>query len=94
MGILLLYEIRKAGQGIPPHGLDVDAQGGEAFGIQAEIVARAAAFLFDQLRGAEDLQVLRDGGAADGEAIGKVADGGGSFAQEVENGLTRWIGEG
>jgi len=72
----------------------VDAQGGEAFGIQAEIVTRAAAFLFDQLRGAEDLQVLRDGRAADGEAIGKVADGGGSFAQEVETSLARGVGEG
>lgn len=57
-------------------------------------MARAAALLFDQLRGAEDLQVLGDGGTADGEAIGEVADGGGSFAQEVENGLARGVGEG
>jgi len=43
---LLICEIGKCGQSVPPHRIDVGAQLGQALGIEAKIMTSAAPFFF------------------------------------------------
>jgi len=54
---------------------------------------RALPVFLHQARGLQDLQVLRDGGPADGQAVSQFADGQRAPPQQVQDGLARGIGE-
>jgi len=71
----------------------VAAQLGEAFGIEAEVVASAMPFLVDQSGGFQDLQMLRYGGTAHGKPSGEFADGGRALSKQLENSLASWVRE-
>ena len=55
--------------------------------------ARAARFVGDQAGVFQDLQVLRDGGAADRQLGGERADGAGLGGDALEHGAARGIGQ-
>ena len=52
------------------------------------------ALFFDQTRGFQDLQVLRDRGPAYRKAVGQFADRQRAAPQQVQHGLASGIGEG
>jgi len=54
-------------------------------------MARAPPFLFHQAGGSQHLQVLRDGGTADGKAAGKFAYRGRLPPEQVEDRLARGV---
>jgi hypothetical protein len=85
---LLLGKIGKCGESVPPKGIDVVPQLGQAPRIEMEIVARAAPFFGYHIEGFEQLEMLRDGGARDREVCREFADGVGTLAKPVEDGLT------
>lgn len=67
------------------------AQLGQAFRIQAEIMARAAPFFFDQTGRFQHLQMLRHRGTAYGNLCGEFAYSRRFAPEQVENRLARRI---
>lgn len=61
--------------------------------IKPEVVASPTPFLFHQPHGLQDLQMLRHRGPANGKMIRQLADGRGLLSQQIENRLTRGVGE-
>lgn len=56
-------------------------------------MARAPPFFFHQAGGLQHLQVLRNGGTADGKTAGEFPHGGGLPPEQVENGLAGGVRE-
>jgi len=79
---------------IPPHRVDVGAQLGQVFGVQPEIVPRAAPFFLHQSGGLQGLQMLRYGWAGDRKVASQLADRRRALAKEIDNGLARGMREG
>jgi len=93
LGGLLLREIGKYGQGVPPHRIDERSQLSQALGIQPEIMTGAAPLFLHQTGGFQHLQMLRNSRTADRKPSGEFTYRGGPPAQQMEEGLPGWIGE-
>jgi hypothetical protein len=83
VGSLLFGKTRKRGQGVAPHRIDVGAQLREACGIETKVVTGASPLFLHQANRFEDLEVLGDGGPADGKTAGEFADGRGPLPEQV-----------
>jgi hypothetical protein len=90
-GSLLIGEFGKRGQCVAPHGIDVSAQFGEIFGIEAKKVARTLPFFLHKACRFQHLEVLRDRGTADRKTAGKLANAKGPLPEQFENCLARGI---
>jgi len=62
------------GQGAEPKPVEVGPELGEAVGVQAVDATVTGGLVDDQPRFLQDLEVLRDGGPADGQAAGELPD--------------------
>jgi len=71
----------------------VGAQFRQAGWVEAIVVARAAAFLFDQAGRLEYLQMLRHSRTADRKPARQLSDRESPVPQQVQNGLACGIGE-
>ena len=74
--------------------LDPGVDGAERFGIELVNAVTAFAMLADQMRAAQQAQVLGDGGTGDGEGFGDLSGGLAAAAEEIEDGAAGGIGEG
>jgi hypothetical protein len=90
---LLFGKIRKCGQRVAPHGIEVGTQLRQTFGIEVKVVAGAPPFFFHQTDRLQHLQVLGDSGTAYGKLAGQFADRGGLPPQQVEDGLAGRVRE-
>jgi hypothetical protein len=83
----------KVAQGPGPHLVEVSAQAGYSLGIELIEAARSGAAIEDETRVFEYFEVLRDGGAADGQGSRELVDRKGSGRKLLEDGHARRVAE-
>src|SRR5580700_7503864 len=78
----------------PPEALEVVPQAGQPVGVEAVDAARPDLDVAHEARLLQDLQVLRDRGPADRQAVGQVHHGGRTLAELLEDGAPGRIAQG
>src|SRR3954454_22718283 len=91
--LLVLGCLAKRRERLVPEGVEVGAQVGQCLRVHLVEPARADLAVDDQPGVLEDLQVLRDRGAADRELAGQLADRARPGDEALEDGLSRGIAE-
>src|SRR4051812_18632585 len=80
-------------EGTAPEPVEVGAERGEPVGVDAIDAAIARRLVNDETGVFEDLQVLRDGGPADREPAGELADRAWPLDQALEDRMPRAISQ-
>ena len=75
MGTLLAGKTGKRSESVAPHRIDMIAQFGQTFRVEAEVVPGPPALFFQQARGLQNLQVLRYRWSAYRNLRGKLSHG-------------------
>ncbi len=88
------FQVRQTGAPEAAVLVDPGINGAQGFGIELVDAVPALALLADQMRAAQQAQVLGDSGTGDRKGAGDLPGGLAATAEKIEDGAANGIGEG